>query len=350
VSLKFPTTRPDEREIIEPDDLNKNLRQFTDEINGNLTHENLAQDVQFQSKYFEDETFTQTYQSSFTDDTNWGDSSSAFHCSKQHVGYIRVDKNGNKMPSIEFIAERDGYIIVDFMFSMTWSGTGIISEEQTEQLLVRRNLAVIREMYIACAYPEEVGEGTLAPGGWTGIGGTSTGYGGDPITGYISRTGSYVSTDLRGVDFPQGKWWAIPFDRFAARARVVCNGVEVCESGWLFNGTDRNSAFITGVIPVRSGRNEIKAEISAAMLQSIYGANTGVRAKTGESGDQATGRFFPNSFYSSRNVAHPLPKTRRLTISQSDAFNGDKRGTVAIQTGMDCFVHAANMIVQFRKA
>jgi hypothetical protein len=350
VSLKFPTTRPDEREIIEPDDLNKNLRQFTDELNGNLTHENLAQDVKFPSKYFEDDTFTQTYQSSFTDDTNWDDSSSAFHCSKQHVGYIRVDENGNKMPSIEFIAERDGYIIVDFMFSMTWRGTGIISEEQTEQLLVYREYPVKRETYIACAYPEEVGEGKLAPGGWTGIGGTSTGYGGDPIVGNIGRTGASPKTTLRGVDFPQGKWWAIPFDYFAARARVVCNGVEVCESGWLFNGTDRNSAFITGVIPVRSGRNEIKAEISAAMLQSIYGSNVGVRSKTGVSGEQSTGRFFPNSFYSSRDVAHPLPKTRRLTIEQADANNGDKRGTVAIQTGMDCLVHAANMIVQFRKA
>lgn len=349
MSLKFPTTRPDEREIIEPDDLNKNLKQFTDEINGNLTHENLSQDVSFPTTFFSDDSFTQTYQSSFADDSNWSEGTSAFRCSKEHVGYTRVDDNENKLPSIDFVAERDGYIIVDFMFSFTWKGSGLISEDEKKLLVVDKCFPINHEDYYACCFPAEEGSGSLPPGGWTGINGTSTGFEQTnmSVAPRVVAPVDYATYDLHSRDFPQGKWWATPIDRYAIRARVVCNGVEVCESGWLYNGTDRNSAYITGVLPVRAGRNEIRAEVSAAMLQSLYAAKVGVRA---DDKDGTRGTFFPKSFYSSRDVAHPLPKSRKLTITQSNANNGSARGDVAIDLGINCLVHAANMVVQFRKA
>lgn len=345
MSLKFPSIRPDEKEIIEPDDLNLNLKQFTDELNGNLTHENLSQDVTLKDDFFQDESFTQTYQSAFSDDSNWGGGTTAFKCSKQHVGYSRVDENNNKMPSIDFVAERDGYIIVDFMFSISWTGSGLLSEEDKPLLKVDQSSPMKHLDYFVGTFPESEGKsGQLAPGGWTGINGTSTGLEQDPMEIRLGDTPEYITlTGLHSKDFPQGKWWAQPIDHFAFRARVVCNGVEVCESGWLHNGTDRNSAFITGVLPVRAGRNEIRAEVSAAMLQSIYGASAGVRAQD-EAG--ARGRFFPNSFYSSRDVAHPLPKSRKFTFRPP----GKDRGNVSIDLGINCLVHAANMVVQFRKA
>lgn len=347
MSLKFPSIRPDEKEIIEPDDLNLNLKQFTDELNGNLTHENLSQDVTLKDDFFKKDSFTQTYQSAFSDDSNWGGGTTAFKCSKQHVGYSRVDENDNKMPSIDFVAERDGYIIVDFMFSISWTGSGLLTEDDISLLVVDKSWPANHEDYYACCFPDSSGRsGQLAPGGWTGIGGTSTGF--EQVNMSLGSRGSafgeYKRYDVHSRNFPQGKWWPTPVDNFAFRARVVCNGVEICESGWLHNGTDRNSAFITGVLPVRAGRNEIRAEVSAAMLQSIYGASVGVRAVDEETGS-GRGKFFPKSFYSSRDVAHPLPKSRKYTINQ-----GKGRGDVCIDLGINCLVHAANMVVQFRKA
>ena len=81
MSFKFPVVRPDNLEIIEPDDLNKNLSQFVDEINGNLTHDNLAADVVLSDTYFKIETFTQTFQNSLNTISGWSTGSDAFPCS-----------------------------------------------------------------------------------------------------------------------------------------------------------------------------------------------------------------------------------------------------------------------------
>jgi len=362
VSLKFPIVRPDNLEIIEPDDLNKNLSQFVDEINGNLTHDNLASDVVLVDDYFEDETFTQTFQNSLKTTSGWDTApgpggTNAFKCSKQTVGYTREDENGVKLPQIDFIAERDGYIIVDFMFSFSWKGSGLMTSEEVDLLVVDKCYPVKHADYYACCFPAESGSGSLPPGGWTGINGTSTGWEGEfggKFEVALKHEGMtegllefYDVADLHSANFPQGKWWTTPIDRFGMRARVLCNGVEVCESGWLYNGTDRNSAFISGVLPVRAGRNEIRSEVSAATLQSLYGASAGIRAL--DSANDTRGKFYPKAFYSSRNVASPLPKSYKYTIKQPDS-QGKPRGDVAIDIGIDCRVHEANMIVQFRKA
>ena len=358
MSFKFPVVRPDNLEIIEPDDINKNLSQFVDEINGNLTHDNLAADVVLSDTYFKNETFTQTFQNSLKTIGGWSTGSGAFRCSKQTVGYTRVDEDGVTMPQIDFVAERDGYIIVDFMFSVSWKGSGLLTSEEVDLLIVDKCWPIRHADYYACCFPAGSGSGSLPPGGWTGINGTSTGWEGEydgkfaaaakPIDGPSDEfEWLYKKTELHSANFPQGKWWTTPIDRFGVRARVLCNGVEVCESGWLYNGTDRNSAFLTGVLPVRAGRNEIRSEVSAATLQSLYGASAGIRALDGADGIR--GQHYPKSFYSSRNVASPLPKSYKYTIEQPDS-QGKPRGDVAIDIGINCKVHEANMIVQFRKA
>ena len=45
MSYRFSKVRPGENEIIEPDDLNQNFKEFVDEINGSLTRENLGRDI-----------------------------------------------------------------------------------------------------------------------------------------------------------------------------------------------------------------------------------------------------------------------------------------------------------------
>lgn len=128
MSLKFPVVRPDQNEIVEPDDLNLNLKQFVDELNGNLTHENLS-NFDLDDTMFEDETFSEVYQSS---GNYW---TAGFKCSENSTSYIREDKAGNKLPFVKFIAEQDGYVIVDFSAAFIWDGTGLIDEDEMDRFV-----------------------------------------------------------------------------------------------------------------------------------------------------------------------------------------------------------------------
>ena len=354
MSLRFPTVRPETEEIVEPDDLNQNLKQFVDEINGNLTHENLS-NFDIPAARFANETFSEVFQSSLESTTSWDVEDSGFVCSKETTGFIRVDKNDKKMPLINFVAERDGWIIVDFSAAVLWKGTGLIDEEEAKRVLhVKPHYPLVdhREKYWGH-------KSTLPPGGWLGIvGKPDSGISEDDVTvdhqpeiHYLqeftvgSDTGTYA-------DFPQGKWLNQPVDRFAVKLRVLSNGVEVCESGWIYNGTDRNGIYLTGVIPVRAGRNEIRTEVSAGMMQSIYGVSQGVRAKDS---DGKKGEFIPNSFFSSRDVSTPLPKSFTENISipvYDDPQATSKQSTTewTINYGMDCTVQSANLVIQYRKA
>tara|TARA_B100001094_G_C18161555_1_gene789668 strand:+ start:678 stop:1718 length:1041 start_codon:yes stop_codon:yes gene_type:complete len=346
VSLKFPNVRPDRGEIIEPDDLNQNLKQFVDEINGNLTHDNLS-DFDLEQSMFKDETFSEVYQSSLEATGDWDVMSSGFIVSKDSAGYTRVDSNDKSMPLVNFIAERDGYIIVDFTASFVWRGSGLLNEEEFEVY------HKIEKHYPVDHKKIYWGNKSMLPaGGWIGSVGAGTVPDSPGGLGYHPRDKLSVeasdgsgpfTTSLKARDFPQGRWLVDGLDRFAVKFRVVSNGNEICESGWVYNGVDRNSVFLTGVIPVRAGRNEIRTEVAGAMLQSIYGTSAGIRAKDSD-GDK--GQFFPKSLYSSRDVAMPLPKSEAKTFSTDASQDPD----VTINLGIDCAVQASNLVVQYRKA
>ncbi len=351
MSLKFPVIRPGEGEIVEPDDLNQNIKQFTDEINGNLTHDNLSS-FDLTQEQFKDETFSKVFQSSFESSGGWDTEASGFKVSKQHSGYVAIDERDKKMPLVNFMAERDGYIIVDFFVSFIWKGTGILNEEELERFHLIEDHYPVDHDPIIWGHKSE-----LPAGGWIGAVGqgessgssgsaTGRGYHPDNMLNAFNFDGAVVSTGLKATDFPQGRWCVDGMDRFAVKFRVLSNGNEICESGWVYNGVDRNSIYLTGVIPVRAGRNEVRTEVAAAMLQSMYGVNQGVRAKT-QGG--LKGQFFPKSFYSSRDVAMPLPKSVRKTLTRLDLqqLTGT---TVQIDFGINCTVQASNLVVQYRKA
>lgn len=353
MSLKFPKIRPDTGEIVEPDDLNQNLKQFTDEINGNLTHDNLS-DFDLDEEQFKNATFSNVFQSSFESSGGWGEEGTGFRVSKETTGYIRVDANDKKMPLVNFMAERDGYVIVDFFVAFIWKGSGILNEKELERFhKIEKHFPVFHDPVIWGH------ESELPAGGWiSAVGqGTETGSDGDPTTrgfhednhlsAYNNDSESYVDTGLRAGSFPQGRWCVDGMDRFAVKFRVLSNGNEICESGWIHNGVDRNAIFLTGVIPVRAGRNEIRTEVAAAMLQSIYGTSFGVRAKTD---GNSKGQFFPSSLYSSRDVAMPLPKSERKTISGEDLTDVQGTQSVTINFGINCTIQASNLLVQYRKA
>ena len=334
MSFRFPNVRPETKEIVEPDDLNQNLKPFVDEINGNLTHENLS-DFDLNQGMFEDNSFNDVFQSSFVSEGEFDVLTNGFQCSKTSSGFTRVDKAGKKMPSIDFHADRDGYIIVDFFCSFIWEGSGLLDKEEAK-----------RYGLIKCHWPvfhsDVIHHGNGPSGGWIGATGSSP----VPFDGNLSvhkssdddGTGAgFAESGFKTQDFPQGRWVIESNDRFGIKLRVLSNGHEICESGWIRNGTDKNSVFLTGVLPVRAGANEIRTEVAAAMIQNNIGTFTGIRAKTGGSGKK--GKYFPKSFHSARDVLFPLPETRTIDYNQSER----------VKLGMDCSVTASNLVVQFRK-
>tara|TARA_R100000315_G_C5225744_1_gene136878 strand:+ start:42 stop:1061 length:1020 start_codon:yes stop_codon:yes gene_type:complete len=339
MSLKFPTIRPETSEIVEPDDLNLNLKQFVDEINGNLTHENLS-DFDLTEGMFEDDSFSEAFQSSFTMD---GTSvvSNGFQCSKNSAGFIRKDVDGKKMPLIDFFANRDGYIIIDFSIAFEWVGSGLLSVEEADRFQLIEAHYPVRHDDLYWGTTSETNK--LTAGGWLGASVSPALPEGSPNLLVATTTGHEVSP-FTNINFPQGKWTVDANDRFAMKVRVLSNGNEICESGWIYNGTDKNSVFLTGVLPVRSGLNEIRTEIAAAMLVNQIGTFPGIRAK--ENGKK--GKFFPKSFYSARNVAMPLPETRKPTADEISDSQVSKDDDIIL--GIDCYVSAANLVVQYRKA
>jgi hypothetical protein len=333
MAFKFPNVRPETKEIVEPDDLNQNLKPFVDEINGNLTHENLA-DFDLNQGMFEDNSFTDVFQSSFVSEGEFDVLTNGFQCSKTSSGFTRVDKAGKKMPSIDFIADRDGYIIVDFFCSFIWRGSGLLDkEEATRYGLIKSHFPV--------KHNDVIWRTDQPSGGWIGATGSTALEFDDKLVVYHSaldeiRSSGYAESPFKTQNFPQGRWVIESNDRFGIKLRVLSNGHEICESGWVRNGTDRNSVFLTGVIPVRAGVNEIRTEVAAAMIVNSIGTFTGIRAKD-SSGKK--GEFFPKSFHSARDVLFPLPQNRRIDYNQS----------VTVNLGIDCSVTASNLVVQFRK-
>lgn len=357
MSYRFPKVRPGENEIIEPDDLNQNFKEFVDEINGSLTRENLQlkDDETLKKSQFKNKTFCEVFQSSKYATKTWDSGGAAFEPSKNTTGYISVDKHGEEMPNIEFLAERDGWIIFDFNASHVWQGTGLLSaDEALRMLLVKRHWPVAHYARLAMHKSE------LPVGGWVGINCKDDEEMGithsskidifvPPIVDFELAT---LSTGLRSRDFPQGKYLVQSTDRYGIRYRVTLNGSEISETGWLFNGKDRNGVYLCGVIPVRAGRNVIKTEVSAANVENIWGVSQGIRSEAEDGGKK--GKFFPKSFVSSENSLSTLPQRKTVTISKGDedlehGLKRLKQSHYEINLGISCRVGAANLVVQYRK-
>ena len=118
MAIRFPVRRPETNEVIHPDDLNKNLSEFVDEINGNIDSDNL--ETSLNSSRFKANSFTQCYSKSYTSNSN------KYRVSRKTIGWTTEDRNGKKMPIIEFIAPSDGWIIIDFNATFRWKGSGIL--------------------------------------------------------------------------------------------------------------------------------------------------------------------------------------------------------------------------------
>ena len=354
MGYRFPKIRPSNGEIVEPDDLNENFKQFTDELNGNLSRENLKindSSQKLKPHQFKNETFCEVFESSIFATADWASGRAALIPSRNTTGYTSVGTEGKEMPSVEFVAERDGWVIIDFNASHMWKGTGLLSLSEAERkLLIKRHWPVQHYDRLA------MHNSSLPVGGWIGLtcrDGESRGLEASKIITHMD-SGDDVSLYYR--DFPQGKYILQPVDRFGIKYRVTLNGSEICETGWQYNGKDRNGCYTCGVIPVRAGRNIIKSEVAVANVENLWGTSQGVRAEAGDSGAKK-GKYFPKTFVSSEDTLSVLPELKQETFTVDDAtaeyFDEDMQSsgetTYTIILGIECWIGAANLVVQYRK-
>lgn len=357
MGYRFSKVRPMTNEIVEPDDINQNFKEYVDEINGNLSRENLrlSDSGYLQTHQFTNETFCEVFESSIYSDRDWHDyEGAALVPSTNTTGYTNVGKNGESMPSVEFTAERDGWIIVDFNASHRFWGTGLLSKSEAERkLLVKNHFPVEHWDRLA------MHNSTLPCGGWIGITARDDEYPGIKGSAPIGHTTQIEvpGTMPYNAGFPQGKYVLQPVDRYGIKYRITLNGAEICETGWQYNGKDHNGCYTCGVIPVRAGRNIIKSEVAVASVENIWGTSQGIRADSeGASGGDKKGKYFPKTFVSSENSLSVLPDHEKVTFTAEDAideqFQHDIQKTgeeYTLNLGIKCWIGAANLLVQYRK-
>ena len=364
MGYRFPKKHAVNREIIEPDDLNLNFKEYVDEINGNLSRENLklAEETYLVNTQFKNGAFSEVFHDAIWADGDWEEPSSADRAalipSTNTTGYTSEGQNGNKMPSIEFMAERDGWVIIDFNASHVWHGTGLLSKGEAERKLIIKRHWPYQHWDRLAQHNSD-----LPCGGWIGItcrDSEDIGIKASDEVYHMSYTSSpdWQYTGLWAGGFPQGKYVLQPVDRYGIKYRITLNGSEICETGWLYNGKDRNGCYTCGVIPIRAGRNIIKSEVAVANVENLWGTTQGVRSENdgGVTDNFKKGKFFPKSFISSENNLSTLPERRTETFDRYDAVDSELASDMAstgevysLKLGIECWIGNANLVVQYRK-
>lgn len=325
MAIRFPIRRPETNEVIHPDDLNKNIGEFVDELNGHIDGDNFAGVIA--SSLFKDDSFTKNYSDSY-----YG-ISTQYVCSNKTIGWTNKDGGDGAvsevpqaMPSVEFIAPSDGWVIIDFNATFNWVGSGMTSMDG-----ITIDLPSTRP-------PRGTPRGDLPPGGWIGVLPSD-----DPD---IDLSGDRPVDRLHVLDNGPGNFqekpagdWATNnqiYDRYGVKFHVEVNGVEISETGWLYNGAYFNGVYLCGAMPVTAGKNIIKSEVKAAALYDLKSHPAGIGAIF----DGSSGKYTPKKKESSRAAESPLPP-----LVESDTNVDGARPT----TGIECRVTARNLIVQYRK-
>ena len=318
MAIRFPVRRPETNEVIHPDDLNKNLSEFVDEINGNIDSDNL--ETSLNSSRFKANSFTQCYSKSYTSNSN------KYRVSRKTIGWTTEDRNGKKMPIIEFIAPSDGWIIIDFNATFRWKGSGILDGDSELSKIISTGSSLC---------PTSVFNNLLPPGGW--------------LSAVPISTGWFASTPIFPVGEPIQRKppgsWATDIrirDRFGVQFHVEVNGVEITESGWMYNGAYCNGVYLCGAIPVTAGKNIIKSEVRGASLHALRSSKSGIGAKDDKG---VRGKFTAAYSVVSSQTETNLPKYVELEWGPAVT----KKGYDQLRTrGIKCHVLSRNLIVQYR--
>ena len=346
MAIKFPKVRPENGEIIHPDDLLDNVGEFVNELNGSVDSDNFKDKSLV--KHYSDNAFTEVY--SFAQGVATLSGSFHFECPHTTTAYVKHDYKNTKLAGVEFNAETDGWAIIDFNGTFLWTGNGVTDEKMFEDLFLFYLLDESDgggdgHLHAGAG---NVGRTDMPAGGWMG-------FCGEKVDGLRNpnKWASYnkLLEDPSGTDmsplkvgnFPLGQWCDVPIDFYAVQFRIVLNGTVVSESGPLFNGNWRNSVYLCGAAPVVAGQNNVDVEVRAYTAVELKTSRVGIGARDGE---ERRGKLF--SYQERSSEVHPgtLPEYKEDSLDISDHVHKD--GT-KIPTGIKCDIADRLLVVQYRK-
>lgn len=343
MAVRFPEVYPEEKEIVSPDDWNRNLAEFVDEINGRIDAENLSSSQSIDSTMVRSRAFQRLLSST--------SSSDQFLLNNGFVGWQTLDSSGVSMPSVEFEANADGWVICEANATWKWAGNGVYKDETVDSsgLTETTETADYANPFVGRGhedYQRAQASYRRPPGGWMG---TSHGL----FPHYTDSLFSYdvgfldpvkehgTAPDLESTDpgggpdfvvthgnFPQGWWEDLAVDYYAFKLRIVVDGDPVSESGWIHVGNYQCGTFLCGVSPISAGYHKIELQARAALLSDLYAHRKGLGVKY--LGVAKRGKF--TSKFSTTTSAAPTPMPVR-----DEEF------------GMDCRVKDRNLLVSYRK-
>jgi len=343
MATRFPEVYPEEKEIISPDDWNRNLSEFVDEVNGRIDADNLANRESIDSTMVRNRAFQRLFSST--------DNSDQFLLNNGFVGWQTLDSGGVSMPSVEFEANTDGWAICEANATWTWQGNGV-HREDTLDASGSIETADNDNPFVGRTHEDYQRAQALRsrpPGGWMGTSHGLSTHSTDSLFSYdvgfsdnVKLHGSAASLTspdatpgstaadfiMTHGNFPQGWWEDLAVDYYAFKLRIVVDGEPVSESGWIHVGNYRCGTFLCGVTPISAGFHRIELQARAALLSDLYAHRKGLNAKYRD--DPKRGKF--TSKFSTTTSSAPTPMPVR---------DGN--------FGLDCRVRDRNLLVSYRK-
>ena len=342
MAIRFPEVYPEEKEIISPDDWNRNLAEFVDEINGRLDSDNLRDRDSIDSLMIKNRAIQRLFTSRET-----GGSATNVLLNNGFVGWQTVGKGGNEMPYVEFEANTDGWLICEANATWAWNGNGlhkddVLDSNGDESFEEEINEFVGRAselLHKASANRDR------PPGGWMGTSHGVSASSVDPISTTYDRgysqpvqdhTAAPVSTSIGGSgaftmqhgNFPQGWWEDKAVDYYAIKIRIVVDGEPVSETGWIHVGNYKSGSFICGVAPISAGFHRIELQARAALLADLAPHRKGLDAKFRSV--PTRGKFTSKFATTTSSAPTPMP-----------VIDG--------KYGIECRIKDRNLLVSYRK-
>mgnify|MGYP003654241616 FL=1 len=320
MAIKFPKIKPVAGEACHPDDMNDNVSEFVNEINGNLDSDNFSSDTSFGKELFKSDCFNKVYVFSkkpldigYRIRVPHSTTSFVKKCHKVTDAIAPADTFGSdaeyseashSVGEIEVTADHEGFLIIDFQGSIVWKGSGIVDVEHLHSHHCKMHMGF---------WPTEDGRNPqlantgffnpdLPAGGWCGISGkypgsdTTTldatgierlaGVGTHPFESNLTMAETKAETmhptkelpTIQHQNFPQGMWSHSPVDHYAVQFRIVMNGNVVAESGFLYNGNASYGFHLSGVTPVTAGSHTVDVEVRGVDIRHSPASRIGLGA------------------------------------------------------------------------
>lgn len=317
MAWRFPVVLPISGDVLHPSHWNSNIDVYSSELNGFVDGDNIESDS-ISSSMTNRNAFVAVYSSTFDDEaTAGGEPVDDFDVNMKTTAWHDKDvsETPDKMPSVEFTADTDGWVQCDFHAgyewkvpsdpsggsqawfaygedtSIWWHSDGVPPDPFSPKLFADMGFApdsdAARDDWDAFAkkwrdracdplwiFPPAVPYTSPAADPSPGDADEA------PVDGH----GLYYSAcELNEKGGFQGRFFngglvEDPSDSDAIAFRMLVDGITVAETGWMSIGLFRNGTSLTGVAPVSAGEHTVQTQVRAARIGKMQTTTDGLRS------------------------------------------------------------------------